>query len=57
MSKNDCILLLFHVADPLEEDVLELGDVDVTSLSILEGRKGSLEVLLDLVTILSGDVQ
>ena len=46
------VLFFANVADPFEENILELRHVDVALLSGLEGREGRLEILFDLVSIL-----
>ena len=56
-NRIDCILLTAHIGDPLQEDVLKLGHVNIASFAALERGKGRLEVLLDLVTVLRGCVQ
>ena len=53
----DCILLFADVGDPFEEDILELGHVNVASLAVLERGESRPEILLDLVTALRRRVQ
>ena len=49
----DCVLLFADVADPLQEDVLELRNVDIAGFTTLEGSEGLLEVGLGSVAICS----
>ena len=50
----DSCFLLPDIGNPLKEDVLFLGDVDVAGATVLEGGKRSLEVGLNLVPITFG---
>ena len=51
------VLLFADERDPFEEDILLLRDVNVAFLAGLERGKRLLEVLLDLIAVLSGLVQ
>jgi len=47
----DCGFLPPDVGDPLKEDVLLLGDIDIASLALLHRGKRCLEISFDLISV------
>lgn len=56
-NRIHCVLFSADIVDPLKENVLFLGHIDVSGLTALEGCESRLEVLLDLIAVLSCSVQ